>query len=314
VQSSSNSRIASLDGLRAISIGLVIFGHLVGTSSFPIRTTVWAPFLASVGVRVFFVVSGFLITGLLLAEREKYGSVRLSSFYFRRAFRILVPYYAFLAVAAVAARGGLIKLGPGDMAYALAYASNYHWHGTWAFGHTWSLAVEEQFYLLWPALIVMLGVRRSMLVAGAYLAIAPCWRIVVWYFFPGAHDGIGHTFGTVADSIAAGCLLAGVREKFWQDTRYRAFLASRWFVVVPLVVVATVAVQGGASRLHHRRRHRKRGRRALPRSLPALPCRGLDAAPLDEASSSWDRRATRSISGSNSSSTGRRRAGPRPFP
>ncbi|MFL5363128.1 MAG: acyltransferase family protein [Myxococcales bacterium] len=243
MQSSSNSRIASVDGLRAISIGLVIFGHLVGTSSFPIHATVWAPFLSSVGVRVFFVVSGFLITGLLLAEREKHGSIRLSRFYFRRVFRILVPYYVFLAVAALAAREGFIKLGPGDMGYALAYASNYHWHGTWAFGHTWSLAVEEQFYLLWPALLVLVGVRRSMLAALAYLAIAPCWRIVLWYFFPGSHDGIGHTFGTVADSIAAGCVLAGMRHRFWQDSRYRAFLASRWFVVVPLVVVASVAVQ-----------------------------------------------------------------------
>jgi peptidoglycan/LPS O-acetylase OafA/YrhL len=240
---STSARVASLDGLRAVSIGLVLFGHLVGTRGFPLVPQAAASFLASLGVRVFFVISGFLITGLLLVEQENKGHIRLSTFYFRRAFRILVPYYVFLVAVALATRQGWVKLAPGDMAYALAYASNYHAHGAWAFGHTWSLAVEEQFYLLWPALLVLFGVRRSLFLAAAYLAVAPCWRIFLWYFHPAAGAGIGHTFGTVADSIAAGCVLTGMRERFWQSARYRMRLASRWFALVPLAILATGVVE-----------------------------------------------------------------------
>ena len=216
---SPNSRVASLDGLRAISIAFVILGHLAGTRGFPIVSATIPAALAALGVRVFFVISGFLITRLLLIEQEKHGSVRLTTFYFRRAFRIFVPYYAFLAAVAIAARVGWLELAPGDMGYALSYATNFHPHRAWALWHTWSLSIEEQFYLIWPALLVVFGVRRSLFVAGAWLLAAPCWRIFLWYSAPGSHAEIGHTFGTVADALAVGCLLAGVRDGLWRDAR-----------------------------------------------------------------------------------------------
>jgi peptidoglycan/LPS O-acetylase OafA/YrhL len=240
---SLKSRVASLDGFRAISIGLVIVGHVVGTRGLPKAASIAAaPFLASVGVRVFFVISGFLITRLLLIEEEKQGRIRLSTFYFRRAFRILIPYYAFLAVVALLAGGGYLHLARGDLGYAVVYLSNYS-HSAWAIQHTWSLAVEEQFYLVWPLLLVFLGVRRSLWIAAASLLAAPCWRVFLWYFDPAARDGIGHAFGTVADALATGCLLAGVREKLWNNARYRSLLASRWFGLVPVAVLATGVLQ-----------------------------------------------------------------------
>src|SRR3954471_3186372 len=235
---SPNSRVASLDGLRAISIAFVILGHLAGTRGFPIVSASIPAAFASLGVRVFFVISGFLITRLLLIEQEKHGSVRLSTFYFRRAFRIFVPYYAFLAAVAIAARVGWLELAPGDMGYAVGYATNFHPHRAWALWHTWSLSIEEQFYLIWPALLVLVRVRRSLVVAGAWLVAAPCWRIFLWYSAPASHFEIGHTFGTVADALAVGCLLAGVREGLWRDARYRFLLRSRWFALVPLAVLA----------------------------------------------------------------------------
>ena len=236
---SKNTRVPCLDGLRAVSILFVLFGHLGGTIGFPIGEGHTAlPFLASLGVRVFFVISGYLITRLLLIEQARRGSILLPRFYFRRVFRILVPYYAFLAAMAMAARLGWIDLRPGDMGYALAYLSNYHAAPAWPLAHTWSLAVEEQFYLLWPALLMLLGVRRSLLAAAALLVLGPIARLYVWYFDPSAHALIGHTFGTVADSVAAGCLLAGAGEKLWSRDWYRSLLGSRWFIAVPMAVLA----------------------------------------------------------------------------
>ena len=239
-----SGRIPSLDGLRALSISLVVFGHLGGTAGFPIGSPrVVLPFLAVLGVRVFFVISGYLITRLLLVEQERRGSICLSMFYFRRIFRILVPYYVFLAGMAAAARMGWVELGPGDLGYSLAYIGNYHPHSAWTLGHTWSLAVEEQFYLLWPAVIVLVGVRRALWVAAACLLIAPLVRVGVWILLPGSREGVGHTFGTVVDPIAAGCLLAGITDRLWNRARYRSLLQSRRFILVPLAVLATVVFE-----------------------------------------------------------------------
>jgi len=239
----SSARIASLDGLRGVSILLVVLGHLAGTQGFPFnQAQVHANFIATLGVRVFFVISGYLITRLLLIEQQSAGSIRLGTFYFRRIFRILVPYYAFLAAVVIGARLGWLELAPGDLGYALTYISNYHLSTGWNLAHTWSLAVEEQFYLIWPAILVLLGVRRAMWVAAVYLATAPFGRLFVWYFQPALRDGIGHTFGTCADSIAAGCLLAGMGDWLWKNPRYRALLQSAWFFLVPVAVVATGVV------------------------------------------------------------------------
>jgi peptidoglycan/LPS O-acetylase OafA/YrhL len=237
------ARIPCLDGLRAVSIFFVLFGHLAGTRGFPIeaRYTV-LPFMASLGVRVFFVISGYLITRLLLIEQEDRGSIALSRFYFRRIFRILVPYYVFLVVMIGAQQLGWVPLADGDLAYALTYASNYH-HGQWTLGHTWSLAVEEQFYLLWPALLVVIGVQRAFKGAVVFLFTAPLIRLFIWYRHPELHQFIGHTFGTVADTIAAGCILAVVSDSLWMKDAYRKFLASKWFAAVAVAVLATVVVE-----------------------------------------------------------------------
>lgn len=236
-------RIASLDGLRAVSIVLVLFGHLAGTRYFPVPYGLARLFdFGDLGVRVFFVISGFLITGLLLREVESTGRIDPLRFYFRRTFRIFPPYYAFLLAVAVMSVMGLLSLAPGDLFHALTYTSNYHPARSWNVGHTWSLGVEEQFYLLWPAVLILAGTRRGLWIAAAFVAAAPLLRLGVWIFAPSLREGMEHRFEMAADSIAIGCLLAGAERWLRDRARYQRWLASRLFVVVPLVVVALSAL------------------------------------------------------------------------
>ena len=174
------SRLPSLDGLRAMSIGLVLIAHLAnqpGLIPLPTRVLV---LLAALGVRVFFVISGFLITTLLLAERDRSGSISLRSFYLRRTMRIFPPGSdGYVAVMAIAAAAGWIHLRPHDLLAAVTYTVNYHHDRSWYLGHAWSLAVEEQFYLLWPFVFSYLGARRAALVALAMMVVSPLLRVTL---------------------------------------------------------------------------------------------------------------------------------------
>lgn len=152
----STARIPSLDGLRAISIVMVLVAHASGTRLFPVPASAGNLLgLGEFGVHVFFVISGFLITGLLLDELARTNRVDLRRFYLRRALRIFPPYYTYLAVVFLLALAGALQLAPRDMAHGLTYTSNYYPARSWFLGHTWSLSVEEQFYLLWPAVLML---------------------------------------------------------------------------------------------------------------------------------------------------------------
>ena len=170
-------RIDELDGLRGLAIALVVLGHVVtGIGPYPRpgfgpSLAPYADLVASAGVQLFFALSGFLITSLLLRQVGRDGGVALRSFWLRR-LRRLYPPLIVVAVAYVATmavlpwtRGeawtGHPWAGLGDVAMSLTYTSNFAWlfvpYSGWL-GHTWSLAVEEQFYLAWP--LVIAGVYR----------------------------------------------------------------------------------------------------------------------------------------------------------
>ena len=156
-------RIASLDGLRAISIGLGLLGHLAGTRFFPLTSAAGDFFaLAETGVLIFFIISGFLITTLLLHELDNSGRINLLKFYFRRTLRIFPPYYFLIAVLLVLRFLGYISLSNYDVLHAFTYTSNYFYPEGWYLGHPWSLSVEEQFYLLWPAILLLSGKRKAV--------------------------------------------------------------------------------------------------------------------------------------------------------
>lgn len=164
---SAGARRADIQGLRAIAVGLVIADHLFGQ-----------PIGGFIGVDVFFVISGFLITGLLLREGEKTGHVSIVNFYKRRARRILPAALVVLAVTLVVASvifsTSRYESTLEDTIWALIFLENWHLAsvGTDYFQstlppspvqHFWSLAVEEQFYVVWPLLLVALlwGARRA---------------------------------------------------------------------------------------------------------------------------------------------------------
>jgi len=232
-----DGRIPSLDGLRALSISLVVLAHLIGTQNFPSVPVLERWELGNLGVRVFFVISGFLITTLLLEDEDRTGTISLRQFYLRRFFRIFPAFYGFCLVLFVLDRADIISLQPGDLTAALTYTTNYHHDRSWYAGHLWSLSVEEQFYLLWPAIVLFAGVRGGLWVAALVVLIAPPLRLTM-ALWPSLRPGIGETFPSVADALATGCLLAGLRPWLARSPRWNRFIDSRLFWLAPLAVVA----------------------------------------------------------------------------
>jgi peptidoglycan/LPS O-acetylase OafA/YrhL len=170
-------RIPTLDGWRAVAILGVIWYHTMHYFyTAEERYNLSAARFGAFGVDVFFGLSGVLITGLLLRQWSETGEISLKAFYTRRVFRILPVYLLFLGV--VAAMG--LMHGPRELASCLLFYRNYV-PGGWAWretAHLWSLAVEEHFYLIWPGLLALCGVKWGRSVA-AYFAIAlGFWRLL----------------------------------------------------------------------------------------------------------------------------------------
>jgi peptidoglycan/LPS O-acetylase OafA/YrhL len=242
---SVGGHLPSLDGLRAISIVLVLLGHLSGTRNFgspPIKY--WLGDVAHLGVVVFFVISGFLITSLLMKEQSRRGSVSLKLFYARRALRIFPASFALIGVVAALSAAGLITLHRYDIIHALTYTVNYSPERSWWLGHLWSLSIEEQFYMLWPFAFVALGARRAVWVAVVAIVLAPVARAASWYFFRGTVWLSAPIFPVVADCIAAGCLLALQRDWLEQQAWYRRMFQPQWSLLLLAIVFLVNRLMG----------------------------------------------------------------------
>jgi peptidoglycan/LPS O-acetylase OafA/YrhL len=237
-ESPTRGHLPSLDGLRAISIVMVLAGHLSGTRNLgAIPGFAFFGDLAHLGVVVFFVISGFLITGLLMREHEKTGRISLKLFYARRALRIFPASYTFLAIAAVLSALGLIVLARHDLLFGIAYIVNYKIDRAWFIGHLWSLSVEEQFYLLWPFTFAIVAPRWRGWAAAAFVAMGPVARILNWIFLRKTPYYDLEMFPMVADTLAAGCLLAVLRGWLETQPRYlRLFRPLPSFIIVAVVL------------------------------------------------------------------------------
>ena len=169
-------QIPALDGLRAIAVLLVLLTHCVQTSGFPEWPLLqYVSHKGTIGVDIFFVISGFLITTLLVRELDREGRVQLKRFYFRRFLRIMPAYVGLMIAVAVCQRAGYFELQSRDWIGAATYTSNFRYRPSWELGHSWSLSVEEHFYLLWPFVLFAGGVAAGWRVGLACVAV--CWLI-----------------------------------------------------------------------------------------------------------------------------------------
>jgi peptidoglycan/LPS O-acetylase OafA/YrhL len=235
----TRGRIPGLDGLRAVSIAIVLWAHSTGTLHMP-RLSIGV--FGDLGVRTFFVISGFLITTLLRTEYEKYGRISLTGFYIRRVYRIFPAFYVYLAVILVVAALGWITVPAEDVAFAATYTMNFHAERTWWLGHLWSLAVEEQFYLMWPLVLSLLKPRRALWFAIGGIAAAPVLRVTAVLLWPSIWPLTDQAFPFVFDALATGCVLALAREQLETSSIYVQWLDSRAFWLLPLACIAALAV------------------------------------------------------------------------
>jgi peptidoglycan/LPS O-acetylase OafA/YrhL len=211
-------RIASLDGIRTVAIVLVVLAHASGTqNAWPESWLSFTGDLGILGVRIFFVLSGFLITHLLLKEEET-GRISLPAFYARRCVRILPPCYFFLLVVALLTWAGVFPIHPRELWLSIVFLANTSGIA-YELAHLWSLAIEEQFYLCWPLLLIFCPRRLINPLLAVILLGLPSFSVF-------ALHGHHFRFFAAVSSLASGCLLA--RWADWLLTFRRMNVCLRW--------------------------------------------------------------------------------------
>jgi peptidoglycan/LPS O-acetylase OafA/YrhL len=230
----AQGHLPALDGMRAVAVFTVIAYH-AGIGAVP----------GDLGVSAFFVLSGFLITWLLLRERRATGRVSLRRFYLRRTLRIFPAYYVFLALSFMVDRVRHDPWPDGLAAAAVAYVVNYynalHGHPTTTIAHAWSLGVEEQFYFIWPTIFLLLarregaGKRLTLLpVVAGLVAVVLLWRSLLFLIGGVGTAYVYNAFDTRFDNLGMGCLLAICAERPWFVVLARAAGRRAWLPLVTL--------------------------------------------------------------------------------
>jgi peptidoglycan/LPS O-acetylase OafA/YrhL len=250
------TKIRGFDGLRALAVISVVFTHLhallflVKSGYIPMRI---APMLDGfAGVQVFFVLSGFLITTLLIREASRTGRISIRNFMVRRILRIFPLYIVFLMFTlALILTWGTGVTSWASFFFAAAYIYNFVPRDLYTafMGHLWSLAVEEHFYLIWPiSFSKLLGRSKAV----SYLTITGfiifCFVCTIWL----QRIGVDHRFFvvrwsfTAGFSIAMGCLAAVALDDDRFSLDKKAWLTSPWFLVIALILYCnSVVMQTG---------------------------------------------------------------------
>lgn len=253
-----NKKIPSLDGLRALSIFLVLFDHAAHSLS-PDITHNWLYTILSnsdLGVRIFFVISGYLITRLLLEETERNGKINLKKFYIKRVLRIFPVFYLFILVIV------LMNIIVGDVFYwtDILIAGTFLWNmksliqpgrndygdtGSWRnpgrdgwllLGHFWTLAMEEQFYLIWPFVMKKVHSHKKLIrICIAIMLLMPLVRVAAYFLLPQARGQINAMIFTSCDTLLIGSAAALIEKTRFKEKFIRILSDPR---VVALSIVA----------------------------------------------------------------------------
>ena len=236
-------RLPSLDGLRMVAFLSVFFTHYTGLPG------------GDIGLTLFLVLSGFLITRMLLDEHQRTGRILIWRFQVRRLLRIVPPYYVFIAIVTALAlwRGRLFVSGP-LVACGVTFTMNYYLAFLGApetlISHAWSLAAQEQFYALWPVAFQRLAPRGSRTLVWcltAFVVSIAVWRSTA--YLSGLVDDayVYHAFDTRADTLAIGALLAVAAHR-GALSRVATFVAARpWlpFATLGIALIARIAGPDG---------------------------------------------------------------------
>lgn len=238
-------KIPGLDGLRGIAALSVLGLHDQVMSH---RDALGRIFVGRFGVQIFFVISGFLITWLLLQEEQKDGTVNRAAFYWRRAFRLLPGLFAYLLWQYFHRPPFLTRAG---MIAAALYFSNYYQIirgtlGLQGLGHTWSLAVEEHFYLIWPQVFLFVHDRRKLL-RGCLMvaALQVVWRLAAG--FRGELLYAEFSTETASAAVLIGCSLGLVL--WYLPHRLPRFLLHRGMTPVCLAVIVGLGQLSASAQL-----------------------------------------------------------------
>lgn len=234
-------RIPSLDGLRAVSISFVIASHLLLTAhTRDGLSSRWAKWIdGGNGVFIFFVISGYLITKLLMREFDRKQDISLRRFYFRRFFRIVPPLYLYILFVVVSVPLSGIHTDTRSVLTAMTFTRNLDLHARgFEFEHFWSLCIEEQFYLLWPVCL-LLALRRkgrtgAIRVTILLILLAPAYRLAT---FPLIHNQplrhyVDGLLPGYMDSLMFGCWAALAEGRRTFERLYAGVARFVWFLPI----------------------------------------------------------------------------------
>ena len=228
--------IASLNGLRAISILIVLFSHMniVNFSGSLAQNTRFLD--GQFGVTVFFIISGFLITTLLMKEEARNGMISLQNFYVKRILRIFPVYFILLAVYGLMQACGILHFTTASWLTSLTYTKNFHWASDWETGHLWSLSIEEQFYLFWP-LIFIYWKKHRVHFAFFIVVLSPVFRILGTLH---QHQGFDQfSIFQRCDAIMWGCIFAMYHNEILSFIQKKTG-DKKWMLLLPFVFLACI--------------------------------------------------------------------------
>jgi peptidoglycan/LPS O-acetylase OafA/YrhL len=241
-KSVENNRLQSIDGWRAISILFVLIQHSAAKDGWPILLKNKAiDALGGVGVRFFFVISGFLITWLLIQEIYKYNTISIKSFYIRRVIRIIPVLLCFILICYFLEFFGVFQISRFDYLYTSTFMVDI-FHTNAPFGHLWSLGVEEKFYLFWPVIFIYLfskDMNKLIYFLAFIILLGPLLRAGIIFFNCSNYLIFNyHSFVIIYDGLALGCLGAIILTKY--KNRITNYITGKLYLVVLVSILLIV--------------------------------------------------------------------------